>query len=340
MRASLCPDLLVLLSGVCLGVLAACEKPDTPQPSEAVDGAFAEGAAMRTSATCNEYRFDSALAVLQDSTALMQQADGLYAYAPPDTNTFGWMQARYVLHLKSTAVVKRPISILYFHGGGGDVGHAGFADDDLTALLQAGYDVWSVEYRRGWHAGSYDACLPRDPMAATPEDFLHFDTAAQWAYQDARAAAAFVAGLTGDSLMLWGSSFGAYLALALGPYAEAGWSNQQRLIGTVALFGSVPAGSIPQSRMPCFLLHGENDPIHGPDTGPLYGLGPMVLGSRSVYTDLESEMPCWLITHPGGHSTGGLTGKQLVRLMERSLLQRRIATGAYHRSSGGIHPVP
>jgi predicted esterase len=327
LRSRHLPPLLLPLA------LAACAKPELPRPD-------ADPWTPLARTGCGEYVFDSALAVLADSTDLMRNATAIHAYAAPDTNTLGWTQHRFVLELRTPVSPRQPVSVVYFHGGGGDVGHAGNADEDLKELLRAGYDVWSVEYRRGWHAGSYDPCLPRDPFAATAADLARFDTAAAWALADARAALAFVAGRTSDSLLLWGSSFGAHLAMALGPYAAPAESAAHRVLGTAAFFGSMPADAPPLSPMPCFLLHGELDPVNGPDTGPLYGIGALAKGGRAVYGEIAPLAPSWLLMHPGGHTMGRLSGAQQVDAVERTLLGRRAAPGHYFLDETGIRRVP
>jgi len=158
---------------------AACEEsPPADMLSET---------AWRTDSTfaCHEYLFDSALANLLYLTSAMETAASIDRYALPDTNVFGWMQERFVIHYQSDHASPKPYDVVYLHGGG-DVGHAGNFSDDVTAFLRAGYDVWSLEYRRGWHEGSYNPCLPRDPYSATEADFNRFDTATVWAAQDAQ----------------------------------------------------------------------------------------------------------------------------------------------------------
>lgn len=306
--------------------LFACQRPepgDWPVPL----------ARSADSLGCGEYVFDSALANLEYVTPLMVRASRILPYAPADTNTFGWTQLRYALLLESPSEIRRPYTIIHFHGGGGDVGHATNVDNTVLEFLENGYDVWSVEYRRGWHAGSYDPCLPRDPFSATAEDFNRFDTAVVWALRDVRTALSRIAAYSTDSFLLYGTSFGAHLAMMCGPFDDPVRTDRNRVKGVMALYGSVRAGLEPRSRIPTFLLHGERDSLNGPDRAPLFGIDPpvgrYVDGSRAIYSRLRDYMPTWLMMHGAGHGTGGLTASALKGIAEETLINPRVPTGRY-----------
>lgn len=289
---------------------------------------------------CSEYVFDSALANLEYTTSTMARARRIIPYAPADTNLFGWTQLRYIILLESPVEINRPVDIIYFHGGGGDVGHAANGDNLVFEFLEQGYDVWCVEYRRGWHEGSYDPCIQRDVFNATAEDFNRLDTAGQWALEDARLAVEQIAANSTDSFVVYGTSFGAYLSMMCGPFMHQTKVDRYRIAGCMALYGSVPPESPILSRTPTFLLHGLTDSLNVPDRGPLFNtpppVGRIMDGSRTVYTRIRPYMSAWLLTHSGGHGTGPITSSGLRGICESALLEGRFPEGRYRLRDDGM----
>ncbi len=289
---------------------------------------------------CQEYLFDSALANLLYLTDVMLQAESIEIYAAPDTNTFGWTQERYVVFYRSTHASPKPIDVVYLHGGGADVGHAGNHAAEISAFVKMGYDVWSLEYRRGWHAGSYDSCLPRNPYASTEADFDRFDTAVVWAAQDCALGLSFIASLTTDSLLLYGTSFGGHLALMNGPFAPATAVANNRILGSVCVSGSVSQELTHNATVPFLCIHGDADSTNVADYGPLFmapgAYARYAKGGRAVYQELSPYMPAWLIMHGGGHGKLPGEGSKIVKLIERSVIKRLITPGAYRATSSGF----
>jgi|GEM_PF-760674 len=317
---------------------SACEKVNPLAPSP--------GLALRSDSagSCNEYLFDSALANLLYLTSAMEAATLLVPYAPPDTNVFGWMQERFVLFYQTTHPNPKPYDVIYLHGGGGDVGHAGNFSDEISGFLRAGYDVWSLEYRRGWHEGSYNPCLPRNPYAATEADFARFDTATVWAAADARLGILYVASQTADSLILYGNSFGGHLAIMNGPYGSTAAEVNQRIVAAISVSGSTLPDLPIQNPVPVLFIHGENDSVNSPDFGPLYqsvaDYARFAVGGRALYETLSPNMASWLIMHPGGHSKSIAKGKRLATIVERTVLGSQVPPGKCTASASGISPSP
>lgn len=282
---------------------------------------------------CSTYLFDSALANLEYSTPFLRHAHRIVPYAPADTNLFGWTQMRYVIQLVSPSEVRQPYDIIYLHGGGGDVGHAALGDNLVYELVEKGYNVWCVEYRRGWHEGSYNRCIPRDMFKATEADFQRLDSAAVWALRDVRLAIDQIAANTTDSFILYGSSFGAYLALMSGPFDDEVRVRRNRIKGCLALYGCVRPGTPLGNPMPTFMLHGAADSLNGPDRQPIFNIPPpkgrMMEGSRAVYGRIHQHSPTWLMMHDFGHGTGPITSSGLREVMEKAFIKRRIPVGRY-----------
>jgi hypothetical protein len=324
-------------AALALLLAAACAKPEPPVAGR---GALWEG----PRAICDEYLFDTALANGQVATATIERADGLYDYLPPDTNLLGVRQRRFVIDLRPTVPQPGLPDIVWFHGGGGDAGMAANDLEEVFHFLDLGFRVWAVEYRRGWHGGTYDPCLPRDPFAATAEDLLRMPRAADLARVDARAAVAFIRSRTDRGLLLYGTSFGAALALGCGPFAESGFTAEQRVVGVAAAYGSVPADAELRNAVPTALWHGLDDRINGPDVGPLYGLeGPLAViarGSRSIFAGIRDDMPAWLFLHPHGHGYGpDVTETRAADLLLGALLADAPSRGAYGVGPQGIIPL-
>ncbi|MBI1192525.1 MAG: hypothetical protein GC205_05050 [Bacteroidetes bacterium] len=328
--------------GLCLllaiTTFVACQKEQPPllqpTPLSRTDSA----------GSCHEYLFDSALANLLYLTSAMENATSITSYAPPDTNVFGWMQERFVIHFQTDHPSPKPYDVVYLHGGGGDVGHAGNFSDDVAAFLRSGYDVWCLEYRRGWHEGSYDPCIPRNPYAATEADFNRFDTATVWAAQDAQLGIVYIASQTTDSLILYGTSFGGHLAVMNGPYGSTAAAVNQRIVAAISVSGSTMPHLTFQHVVPMLFIHGETDSVNTPDFGPLYqstfGYARYAVGGRALYEALSPNTPSWLIMHPGGHSKSIAKGKRLVNIIERTVLTGQIPPGRFNANSSGITPTP
>jgi pimeloyl-ACP methyl ester carboxylesterase len=320
------------------GLFSACEKDNLLSPTPSM--------AWRSdsSGSCNDYLFDSALANLLYLTSAMEAAALLVPYAAPDTNVFGWMQERFALFYQTPHPNPKPYDVIYLHGGGGDVGHAGNFSDEISGFLRAGYDVWSLEYRRGWHEGSYDPCLPRNPYAATEADFARFDTATVWAAADVRLGILFVASQTTDSLILYGNSFGGHLAIMNGPLGSTPAEVNQRIVAAISVSGSTLPDLPVQNPVPVLFIHGENDSVNSPDFGPLYqsvaAYARFAVGGRALHETLSPYMASWLIMHPGGHSKSIAKGKRLASIVERTVLEAQVPPGKYTASASGISPSP
>jgi pimeloyl-ACP methyl ester carboxylesterase len=231
------------------------------------------------------------------------------------------------------------VDIVYFHGGGGDVGHAANSDELVEEFLRNGYDVWAVEYRRGWHKGSYDPCIPRDPFSATPEDFERLDTAAAWALDDARLAMETIAANSSDSFIVYGTSFGAFPAMMNGPFLQQRLVDRYRIVGCMALYGCVRPGTPLRSSMPTFLLHGLEDTLNGPDRDPVFDVPPpvgrLMDGSRLIYSRIRDSMPSWLLLHSGGHGPGPITPAAIREVAERAVLEQELPEGRYFLQENG-----
>lgn len=317
--------------------LSACTKDELPRTGR---GNWLADDRM----ICDEYLFDTALANARVPTATIMRASALYDYLPADTNLFGVLQRRFVLDLRPLAAQPGLPDIIWLHGGGGDAGMAANEQEEVFHFLDMGFRVWVVEYRRGWHAGTYDPCLPRDPFSATAEDFMRLPLAADLALADAREAVAFVRERSDRDLVLYGTSFGAALALGLGPFSEEGFVAQNRIMGVAAAYGSVPTDVPLRNDVPTALWHGLNDRINGPDVGTLYGLQtPYAVpsrGSRSIYAGIRDRMPAWLFLHPHGHGYGPDIPETLAAdLLLGALLGGWPATGSYGVNGEGLQPL-
>jgi pimeloyl-ACP methyl ester carboxylesterase len=274
-------------------------------------------------------------------TATLRAASEIHDYLPAADNMLGVRQRRYWARLDPEKPNGRGVDLVWLHGGGGDVGMAANDKKEVRFFLDQGFRVWVVEYRRGWLASSYDPCLERDPYAATAEDLQRMPLAAELAFDDTKAALEDIAGKNkGNGLILYGTSFGGALALACGPYAEAGFAAKHRILGACAAYGSVPPSMQPNNTMPTVVWHGEKDPINGPDIGTLYGIGgPHAVatkGGRAVYRELIGRAPSWLIMQPYGHGYGPIEVEQAAQTMLDCVLDNGWTEGSYAVRQNGI----
>lgn len=330
-----CTILLLLL-------MTACAH-DPPVPSVAsTDGRAVHADPDRV--LCDEFSFDTAQANGRVPTRTLLSADALSDYLAPANNLLGVLQRRFWLRLDPAVSNGEGLDVVWLHGGGADVGMATNDQAEVFHFLELGYRVWVVEYRRGWLASSYDPCLERDPFAATAEDWNRMPLAAEMALADAKTAIADIAAQTSNQLVLYGTSFGASLAMGCGPYAEAGYPAAHNIVAIAAAYGSVPADAELRNPMPTALWHGMRDAVNGPDIGTLYGHeGPLAVpikGSVRVYHELNALAPTWLFVHRLGHGYGPVGEISAAERMRRCLQGTGADPGAYLVSVDSILPYP
>ena len=291
---------------------------------------------------CQQFVFDSLMGNGLLPTPMTARAVARHDYLPPDTNLFGRRQHRFILELHSQVPNGRGVDAVFFHGGGGDVGMAVNDKEEVTRLLSLGYNVWMIEYRRGWHAGSYYPCIPRDPFSATAADLERMPDAANMALGDAQAAMAFIAELTPNQFLLYGTSFGASLALGCGPYASADFPTRERVRGVAACYGGMLLEAPVRYPMPTFFWYGLNDQINGPDESFLYQIeGPSAIalkGGRTMFSELTDAAPTWLVTHPFGHGYGTAEAIDVVDVAIASLMDTVLPVGSYSMVGGVLEP--
>ena len=327
----------MLLWAATLSVLPACQD-DFPDPS----GPDRSTHAVTDRVLCDEFNFDTAQANALVPTQTLLAASQLNDYLPAAENLMGVRQRRFWLRLEPALSNGEGLDIVWLHGGGADVGMATNDQAEVFHFLEKGYRVWVVEYRRGWLASSYDPCLVRDPFAASEADWMRMPLAAEMALEDAQSAIADIATHTDNQLVLYGTSFGASLALGCGPYAETGFPAAQGIVAVSAAYGSVPQDAELHNPMPTALWHGLQDPINGPDIGTLYNHeGPNavpVKGSGRIYHEIKDLASCWLFVHRAGHGYGPINEQAAAERIRRCLQGSGAEPGAYLVSADSILP--
>ncbi len=138
--------------------------------------------------------------------------------------------------------------------------------------------------------------MPRDPFSATAEDFNRFDTAVVWALRDVRTALSRIAAFSTDSFLLYGTSFGAHLAMMCGLFDDPVRTDRNRIKGVMALYGSV------RDAMPTWLMmHGAGHGTGGLTASALKGIAEETLMDPRVPTGRYRLLPDGsIITGPGG----------------------------------------
>lgn len=317
-------------------LFSACEHEPLPLPHDRSD--FADPDRR----PCDEFVFDTALANGWVATKTLKSASLIHDYLPPAENLLGVRQRRYWARLDPDQPNEQHVDVVWLHGGGADVGMAANDKPEVFRFLSLGYRVWVVEYRRGWLASSYDPCMVRDANEATEADWLRMPQAADTALADVKAALLDIRSRSGNRLVLFGTSFGASLALACGPYADAGVPETLGITGVCAAYGSLPYGTPYRNAVPTVLWHGLKDQINGPDVGTLYHVqaqyGVPVKGSRRIYRDQAHYGPTWLFLHRGGHSYGPINAPLAAERMLRCVLEKGPEPGVFLVAEDAVTP--
>lgn len=177
---------------------------------------------------------------------------------------------------RNPAVTKAKATVVYFHGGGYTVGFANFSSiyTELDYFRDAGFDVLTVEYRRGWHgdgSGGVGTIAPGEgALFETAIELAKTDALDAWDHFDQNVRASVGAY---PYYLVAGESAGGSLASRV---TLTNANLNHAVVGTIVGFGTHAWDEPVVNDIPTCIQGGMFDPIQ-----PVY--------ENYIYYD--SEMP-------------------------------------------------
>ena len=220
-----------------------------------------------------------------------------YYYAGADattsqrTNALGDDQVLFYDFLPRAPGTKAKATVVYFHGGGYNVGFANFNSiyAELDYFRNQGFDTITVEYRRGWHD---DGSGGVDPALIVPGEGAQFLNAIELAKTDALDAwnhfhtnVRANVGAYGNYLVA-GESAGGSLASRV---TLTNSSLNRTVVGVIVGFGTHAYDEPVVNNLPTCIQGGLFDPIQPPYEHNLFYVSemPTTKGLFDLYYELD-----------------------------------------------------